>query len=157
MQTANHLSRKGLTVWRIYGLMQTAFVVLIATGLIVLNLLFFELGWLYLAIAALVIAVGLLSIWVLPNLRWKRWRYEVREHEIELQHGILIRKRTLVPMVRVQHVDTEQGPILRNYQLASIHISTAATQHTIPFLDEQEAEAMRQRISVLARVAEEDV
>lgn len=157
MQTANHLSRKGLTVWRIYGLMQTAFVVLIATGLIVLNLLFFELGWLYLAIAALVIAVGLMSIWVLPNLRWKRWRYEVREHEIELQHGILIRKRTLVPMVRVQHVDTEQGPILRNYQLASIHISTAATQHTIPFLDEQEAEAMRQRISVLARVAEEDV
>ncbi|OZS77966.1 hypothetical protein CF394_09445 [Tetzosporium hominis] len=157
MQTANQLSRKGLTVWRIYGLMQTAFVVLIATGLIVLNLLFFELGWLYLAIAAIVIAVGLLSIWVVPNLRWNRWRYEVREHEIELQHGILIRKRTLVPMVRVQHVDTEQGPILRNYQLASIHISTAATQHTIPFLDEQEAEAMRQRISVLARVAEEDV
>lgn len=157
MQTANQLSRKGLIVWRIYGLIQTAFVVLLATGLIILNLLFFELWWLYLALAALAIVIGLVSIWVLPNLRWNRWRYEVREHEIELQHGILIKKRTLVPMVRVQHVDTEQGPILRNYQLASIHISTAATQHTIPFLDEQEAEAMRQRISVLARVAEEDV
>ncbi|PJK15780.1 hypothetical protein CQS04_11100 [Chryseomicrobium excrementi] len=157
MQTANQLSLKGLTVWRIYGLIQTAFVVLVSTGLIVLNLLFFELWWLYLALATIAIAIALVSIWVMPNLRWNRWRYEVREHEIELQHGILIKKRTLVPMVRVQHVDTEQGPILRNYQLASIHISTAATQHTIPFLDEQEAEAMRQRISVLARVAEEDV
>ena len=32
-------------------------------------------------------------------------------------------------MVRVQHVDTEQGPILRKYDLSSITISTAATSH----------------------------
>ena len=63
-----------------------------------------------------------------------RWRYEVRESEIELQHGIFIVKRTLIPMVRVQHVDTSQGPILRKYDLAEITISTAATNHTIPAL-----------------------
>jgi membrane protein YdbS with pleckstrin-like domain len=60
-------------------------------------------------------------------------------------------------MVRVQHVDTQQGPILRKYDLASITISTAATNHTIPALITSEADELRSRISTLARVAEDDV
>ena len=86
-----------------------------------------------------------------------RWRYEVRESEIELQHGIFIVKRTLIPMINVEHVDTAQGPILRKYNLAEITISTAATNHTIPALVMEEADELRSRISALARVAEEDV
>ena len=60
-------------------------------------------------------------------------------------------------MVRVQHVDTEQGPLLRKYNLATVSISTAATVHQIPALDVEEAEEMRHAISSLARVAEDDV
>ncbi|MEH7523617.1 PH domain-containing protein, partial [Bacillus sp. JJ1503] len=89
--------------------------------------------------------------------RWKRGRYEVRENEIELQHGVFVIKRTLVPMIRVQHVDTRQGPILRKYGLATVAISTAATVHEIPALDMDEAEELRFFISKLARVADEDV
>ena len=37
-------------------------------------------------------------------------------------------------MIRVQHVDTVQGPILRKYQLASVIVNTAATAHEIPAL-----------------------
>lgn len=66
-------------------------------------------------------------------------------------------KRTLVPMVRVQHVDTVQGPILKRYRLSTITISTAATVHEIPALDVEEAEELRHSISRLARVAEDDV
>ena len=101
--------------------------------------------------------IAYLLIYLFPKVRWMRWRYEVREQEIELQHGLFVVKRTLVPMVRVQHVDTEQGPILRKYDLASITISTAATNHTIPALITEEADELRGRISVLARVAEDDV
>ena len=90
-------------------------------------------------------------------IRWRRWRYEVREQEIELQHGVLFITRTLVPMVRVQHVDTQQGPLLRKYQLATVTISTAATVHEIPALPIEEAEELRVYISQLARVADEDV
>ena len=62
---------------------------------------------------------------------------EVRETEIEIQRGIFVIKRTLVPMIRVQHVETNQGPFLRKYDLASVEVSTAATVHTIPALDFQ--------------------
>ena len=96
-------------------------------------------------------------IYLFPKIRWDHWRYEVREHEIEIQHGLFVVKRTLIPMVRVQHVDTTQGPILKKYDLGNISISTAATVHTIPALVMDEADALRARISELARVAEDDV
>ncbi|MGM7636896.1 PH domain-containing protein [Bacillus sp. Hm123] len=98
-----------------------------------------------------------LFVYLLPKLRWNRWRYEVREQEIELQHGVIITRRTLIPMIRVQHVDTEQGPVLRKYGLAGIKVSTAATVHEIPAVEMEEAEEMRKMISNLARVATEDV
>ncbi len=81
----------------------------------------------------------------------------MREEEIELEEGIFIKTRTLVPMIRVQHVDTNQGPILRKFKLASVVVHTAATAHEIPALEEDEAEELRFSISRLARVAEEDV
>lgn len=98
-----------------------------------------------------------LFIFLFPAIRWKRWRYEVFEQEIYIQYGILIVSRTLVPMIRVQHVDTKQGPILKQFQLASLTISTAATTHVIPALPEEEASNLRDRISALARVDEDDV
>src|SRR5699024_360874 len=76
---------------------------------------------------------------------------------IYIQHGILVVSRILVPMIRVQHVDTKQGPILRKFNLASVTISTAATTHEIPALIEADASALRDRISTLARVDEDDV
>ncbi|KHE67759.1 PH domain-containing protein [Halobacillus sp. BBL2006] len=156
-EPAQRISRKALTLWRIYGAIQVGITILVSIGLIVAILLWNWPSWL-LAIAAGVVLLELLfSVWLLPELNWKRWRYEVTDQDIELQHGILIVKRTLVPMVRVQHVDTEQGPLLRKYKISTISISTAATVHKIPALDEREAEELRQSISSLARVAEEDV
>lgn len=148
---------KARTVWRLYGLFQTLFLAVIAAGVIFLTVIF---DWpqfiLYIAIAV-VLGIGILSIVVFPNIRWSVWRYEVREQEIEIQSGLFVVTRTLIPMVRVQHVDTEQGPILKKYNLANISISSAATVHTIPMLLIEEADELRGKISELARVAEEDV
>ncbi len=156
-EPANRLSEKGLTVWRLYGWLQTGIVLLLAIGIGVLTFIF-EWPWFVYAIASiLVILYGWLFIYLFPKIRWSRWRYEVRESEIELQHGIFIVTRTLIPMVRVQHVDTAQGPILKKYELSAISISSAATVHSIPALAEAEADELRNRISALAKVAEDDV
>ncbi|MCM3357632.1 MAG: PH domain-containing protein [Psychrobacillus sp.] len=153
----NRISVKGLRVWRIYGIIQTLIILLLGIGTGVINYFTGNYIWLYIVAGAVVLLFGYLFIYLFPKVRWSRWRYEVRDQEIELQHGLFVVKRTLVPMVRVQHVDTEQGPILRKYDLSSITISTAATSHTIPALITEEADELRGRISVLARVAEEDV
>jgi uncharacterized protein len=104
-----------------------------------------------------VFILWLIGIVLLPYLRWKKWRYSIDENEIDLKRGILIVQRTLIPLSRVQHVDTRQGPILRAYNLATVTISTAATTHEIPALDEYTADKVRDTISKFARLAEEDV
>lgn len=153
----NRISEKGLRVWRLYGIMQTILMLLLAIGAGVLAYIFKGPWWIYVISVAVVIIYAYLFIYLFPKIKWLRWRYEVRESEIELQHGLFIVKRTLIPMVRVQHVDTSQGPILRKYNLAGITVSTAATNHVIPALVTEEADELRSRISVLARVAEDDV
>lgn len=151
------IPRKGLTVWRLYGLFNTIIIFIIACVVSFLVYKFDGPTLIYFIAVALVLIVGLITIWLFPNIRWNHWRYEVREHEIEIQSGLFIVKRTLIPMVRVQHVDTSQGPILKKYDLANISISTAATTHVIPMLITSEADGLRARISELARVAEDDV
>ncbi|MGE7622336.1 PH domain-containing protein [Viridibacillus sp. NPDC096237] len=151
------ISRKGLSVWRVYGIIQSLIVSLVAVGGGVLTWFFEWYWWIYIICAVVPFVFAFLFIFLFPKIRWDHWRYEVREQEIEVQHGLFIVVRTLVPMVRVQHVDTSQGPILKRYGLAEMKISTAATTHTIPALVMAEADDLRARISELARVAEDDV
>lgn len=156
-QPKYQIPQKGVTVWRIYGIIQVLFMAIFA-GVASFITYKFE-GPLYVHIIAwaIVVVALIVLVFVFPTIRHRVWRYEVREQEIEIQSGLFVVKRTLIPMVRVQHVDTEQGPILKKYGLSNISISSAATVHTIPFLEMQEADELRGRISELARVAEDDV
>lgn len=113
--------------------------------------------WIVIASASVIFIAWMLSIFLMPYLSWKHWRYAIDEKEIDLKRGVIIKTRTLIPLSRVQHVDTRQGPLLRWYNLSTVTISTAATTHEIPGLDTQLADRVRRKISTYARLAEEDV
>lgn len=151
------IDRRALPVWRLTGAVNAVIVCLVAAALTI-GVIWLDLPWGPL-IAAVVIAFALgfsyIIIVVVPAIRWRRWRYEVSEREIYLKHGLIVIKRTLIPMVRVQHVDTEQGPFLRRYGLATVSISTAAGLHEIPALSVVDADALRDRIAELARVSDD--
>ena len=156
-QPQYQLPKKAIIVWRLYGFFQTIFLALVAAGAVFLTMKFDWPIWIQWTMITVVILSIICSIILFPSIRWKIWRYEVREQEIEIQSGLFVVTRTLIPMVRVQHVDTEQGPILKKYNLANISISSAATTHTIPMLEIEDADLLRMKISELARVAEDDV
>ena len=111
------------------------------------------------AIAALFLGTVLIVILaaetVVPEIRYRRWRWEVREEEVRLQEGLIVVSQTVIPMVRIQYVDTAQGPIMRSLGLSDVHIWTAAGKHTIPALADDHAEQLRDRIAVLARVTDD--
>lgn len=146
-----------IKAWKITALLYLIVLWLATIAGVVLTIIF---DWtLFYGITGIIVS-GIstyLFIILIPKLRFRRWRYEIFDQEIYIQHGILIVTRTLIPMIRVQHVDTKQGPILRRFRLASITISTAATTHEIPALREGDASELRDRISTLARVDEDDV
>jgi uncharacterized protein len=151
------ISHDAIKAWRITAVLYEAILWIITiVGLVLHFIVDFPL-WIVWILTGLSIASTYFFVFLFPRLRWKRWRYEVFEQEIYIQHGILVVSRTLIPMIRVQHVETEQGPILKKFDLASVSISTAATTHQIPALSNEVASDLRDKISALARVDEDDV
>lgn len=157
MELQQQISKKALKVWRITGTIECLITWVIAITVMILTIKFDWPYWIFLILGVLSLVQPYFWIYLFPILKWRCWRYDVRETEIEIQRGIFIMRRTLVPMARVQHVETSQGPFLRKYHLASVEISTAATVHIIPALDLQEADELRSFISKMASVVEEDV
>jgi membrane protein YdbS with pleckstrin-like domain len=145
-------------VWMIGGTLGSIIVLAIAIGFFFLVTIAFEgpdwVGWVAVALG---VAYAPWGIYFSPWLRMRFWRYELRENEMEIQHGIFVIKRHLIPMARVQYVDTEHGPLMRYFGLTTLTISTAATRFAIPALPKQRAEELRGEIATLARVSEEDV
>lgn len=105
-------------------------------------------------LAGAISALALLAVLILPRRRYRHWGYREGEDELEIQHGLLIRMRTIVPFGRVQHIDIAQGPVQRPFGLATLILHTAGTQGAevpLPGLRHEDAEAMRDRIRAKIR------
>ena len=146
-EPTQRLPREAITYWRFTGLAQGAFVLL---GAIVTA------QWLpaWLTVGVALVAVAVLA-GIVPTLRWRRWRYEVHEDEIDLVRGAFLVRRTLIPIRRVQHVDTESGPLQDSLGLATVTFHTAAGGVGIPALGKAEAERVRVRVGELARTRDD--
>jgi uncharacterized protein len=156
-ELANKLPRAAKTIWRIYEWIQIAVIVIVLAVFWILSIKF---DWPIIMISIMtVIAVlyCIASYIFIPTIRWKVFSYEVREQEIEIQSGVFIVKRTIIPIIRVQHVEVAHGPIIKQKDLANIDITTAATTHTISLLSMEEADCLRHKIADLVKVAKEDV
>ena len=155
-EPAERLDPRAKTLWRITGALGA--LPLLAVGAFISWSLLrvveapLPLGVLPL-LAALVLFVALAG--VVPDLRWRRWRYEIRDEEVDLQRGIFWVSRTLVPLARIQHVDTQSGPLQRRFGLATVVFYTAAGANQIPELSAPVAAGVRDRISELTREQDE--
>lgn len=92
-------------------------------------------------------------------LRHRRFRFELREDALYLERGVLVHVSTVVPYVRVQHVDTRRGPVERATGLASTVVYTAGSRGadvSVPGLSPTRANALRDRLRELAVEREED-
>jgi membrane protein YdbS with pleckstrin-like domain len=111
--------------------------------------------WIAVVVMALGPLVGLVGAIPMPLVRWSRWRYELRDEEIDLLRGAWIVRRTLIPMVRVQHVDTRRTWLADQLGVQAVVVHTAAGSHEIPALTPSEAASIRDRIALLARQPDE--
>lgn len=103
----------------------------------------------------IVLGGGVTAAALVPVMRVRRWRWELRDDEIDLRHGTLTEHRTIVPMSRVQHVELVRAPLGRFFGLATIIVHTAAGEVEIPALDDRRAVAARDQIADLARAPDD--
>lgn len=106
-------------------------------------------GYLPFAVGTVVGTVGVLHAFA----RFDRWRYEIQADALYLERGVITQVETAVPFVRVQHVDTQRGPIARLLGIASVVVYTAGSRGadvTVPGLTPDRAERLRNRLRELA-------
>lgn len=104
-------------------------------------------------LAGLVLLLGL--PWV--HLRYRVWTYELREDALYLERGVVTHVKTIVPFVRIQHVDTQRGPFERALGLSTLVVYTAGSRGadvSIPGLTPDEARDLQRRVKELAIEAE---
>lgn len=112
--------------WRISRLFRTAFVFMpfsIAVFFIALSISTF---WIALSVSILLVLHRLLYTLIWPSFEHIYYRFEIREHDIIVQNGVFFRKWSSIPLHRIQHVDTHQGPLQRIIGLVTLQIYTAA-------------------------------
>ncbi|WP_136588690.1 PH domain-containing protein [Salinigranum halophilum] len=107
------------------------------------------------ALAGVVLLFGVVH----AVLRYRSWRYEIRDDSIYLERGVLTRVRTVVPFVRIQHVDSSRSPVERAVGLGRVVVYTAGSRGadvSVPGLTPAAADDLRERLKRLAIRAEGD-
>lgn len=150
MTPSRTLAREARWVW--LGEQVLGWGVAVVVGMVVAAQL--DGGWTTL-LRVLPVAGFVVCVPLVPWLRWRRWRWDVRPDAIDIRHGTVTIRRTLVPMRRVQHVDTRRGVLEQAFDLATVVVHTAAGSHEIPLLRLADAAEVRDRIADLARTADE--
>jgi membrane protein YdbS with pleckstrin-like domain len=155
---AERLNEKIKSVWRVNSLIATFFWALVTLGPLIPLVIFVKISPLWFLIpGGIILFWRVPSFFIFPRIRYARWRYELLSDEVDLMEGLFFITRTIIPLIRVQYTDTSQGPILRAFKLSSVKIVTAGGAVTIPGLTPAVADALRDKIAALAKIAQEDV
>jgi uncharacterized protein len=114
-------------------------------------------GWLALGVVlAAVTAAGAIGVLVWVRLAWDRWTWAASSDALELRHGVISRRASLVPYHRIQQIDVHRGPLERAFGIARLVLRTASatTDAEIPGIPLDRADTLRHRL--LARAGVDD-
>lgn len=151
------LDKQVVNVWVISDLISNLIIFIVLGILIYLRYHFAWPVWIFWILIGIFVFTLLLMIWstyLRPRFLYKNWRYDVNEEFLQLKSGAFFETYTLIPMTKIQSVETSQGPILRKYGLFSLTVQTIASSHAIPALSEATAMKLREEIAQFAKVKE---
>jgi membrane protein YdbS with pleckstrin-like domain len=149
----HRLSRRAIAYWRWRWLLSLVPSLLLLAALAIV--IPWGAWWLRWSLFGVVAVVGFVALAILPPIRFRVFWYAISPTEIDIQHGIVFIKRSVIPMHRVQSLRVERGPIADHYRMATLRISTAASSLSVSGLGRAEADSVCTRISELADVADD--
>jgi len=83
------------------------------------------------------ILVPLFSLFVIavfPDRRYRRLGYALHPNLLQVVRGWLFHTDTIVPLVRVQHIDVTRGPLDKAFGTATLVVHTAGTHNSVVVL-----------------------
>jgi len=93
--------------------------------------------------------IALSGVMVAPDRIYRRLGYAIDGRLLRAVRGWLFHTDTIVPFVRVQHIDVTRGPIDKIFGTASLVVHTAGTHNSVvvlPGLSPERASEIREAI-----------
>ena len=90
--------------------------------------------------------LALAALATAPRRIYDRLRYSLTERLLRVVRGWLFHVDTVVPLVRVQHIDVTRGPLEKMFGVATLVVHTAGTHNsvvTLPGLSPERAAEIR--------------
>lgn len=151
------IAKQVINVWVINDIIWNL-VIFIVLGILIYLRFYFDwpvwIGWTLIGIAGLTFLMMIWSTYLRPRFLYKNWRYDLSEEFLQLKSGAFFETHTLIPMTKIQSVETAQGPLLRRYDLYTLTVETIASSHIIPALPKTTAMELREEIAHYAKVKE---
>ena len=133
------------------GVVVTALVVVVVIGLIVRRTDSF--------VAPVAVGVGivavLVAIGVVLVIESRRLAYQLRERDLSLRSGAFRHRVESIPFSRVQHVSVGRGLVERSLGLATLQVSSAGPDLSVPGLSPADAERIKSAIADRAAIESE--
>lgn len=136
------LSKKALKLMRITSAIGLIFLFTAAVILFVAMLLLTgnaETGAVVLICTAIFCSV---YFFIVPPIRFRRYKYLIAQDRIEIIEGILFVTRTIVPIDRIHQIDIKRGPLDNAVGVAKVIVTTAGSAAVFRFLEPERAEAI---------------
>lgn len=95
----------------------------------------------------LIVAAAVIAAWI--TLAYLRFRYRVTEDSLIIQHGVLVRRRRVIPRSRIQNVDLRAGLLNQLLGVVVARIETAggeASEATLSVVARSEATRLRRTL-----------
>ncbi len=126
---AHQVSPRAKTWWAVRAAIRWVVVIPVVT---VVLAVIPDVPW-YVAVAAfLVLAAACAAhLIVMPRFRYAFHRWEINQVAVYSQEGWLTRSRVLIPVSRVQVIDTVAGPLERAFGLSTVTVTTASSAGTV--------------------------
>lgn len=142
----SRVDKKAKKAWRFSRFIGLLFILLIS-GCVMLGVMdstegSVELMLLAGIICGVLVLLQLINIFIYPIIEYIQWAYLITDDRIEIKKGIIFKQHTIVPVDRIQHVCSSEGPIQRLYKLATVQIHTAGGDHQIVHLSKSVADEL---------------
>lgn len=128
----HRLDPRSVTLDQRLGLVFTAALLAGALVALVILILSRPMDWIFWTVAAGAVLLVLLSLWtslVWPVIEHRHAAWRLDDTGLEIRRGVFWQHWIAIPVARLQHADVSQGPLQRQFGLATLTVHTAGTQN----------------------------
>lgn len=155
--------RRAIKAWRLRRFITLIFLIIILAGLLVSRYLL-DPGTVMdvvCGIAGVLVLYKIVGLFVYPLIEYKQWKFLISDEKVEIIHGIFFIERNIIPVIRIQNITIQQGPIYRKFDLHTVEVALASGTFEIEGLSREIAEdiseKMREKLYARLECSEESV